>query len=528
MFAFDNTYAGLGEPFAIRQHPTLVREPRLLVFNHDLCALLGADPDRVRAQAADWFSGNRSIPGALPVATAYAGHQFGNFVPQLGDGRAVLLGEVIGADGLRRDLQLKGAGRTPFSRGGDGRAALGPVLREYVVSEAMHALGIPTTRALAAVLTGEPVFREEVLPGAVITRVASSHIRVGTFEFFAARGDVASLRTLLAYVADRHYPALAGGLAADAHDSALALALLEAVSARQAALVAQWMAVGFVHGVMNTDNCSIAGETIDYGPCAFMEAYDPATVFSSIDRHGRYAYANQAPIAQWNLARLAEALLPLIDPDQARAIELATEAVNAFQAQFAREWQARLGAKLGLWTMPGQGEAQMSSRGDLARDHAGAAGSQEFGAQPLPAAPDSAASDADADLMADWLALLQSNRIDWTNGHRALCAAAAGDDAPLRDQFVDLEAPLAWLARWRARVGVGSSLAAALRRANPACIPRNHVVEQMIAAATEGDVAPFERLQRALATPFDEQPGLDDLMRPAPDDAGRYVTFCGT
>ena len=508
-FRFDNSWAALGEPFAVRHNPALVREPRLLAFNRDLCALLGGDPDAVHAQAADWFSGNRSIPGALPVAAAYAGHQFGNFVPQLGDGRAVLLGEVIGSDGQRRDIQLKGAGRTPFSRGGDGRAALGPVLREYLVSEAMHALGVPTTRALAAVLTGEPVFREEVLPGAVITRVASSHIRVGSFEFLAARDDVASLRRLLDHVLARHYPHLA---AADAEPGDVALALLRAVAARQAALVAHWMAVGFVHGVMNTDNCSISGETIDYGPCAFMEAYDPATVFSSIDRHGRYAYANQPPIAQWNLARLAEALLPLIDTDQARAIDRATGVVNDFQGVFGLEWQNRLGAKLGLWTVVEEAAAA-------------AAG--------LPQAPATACDEADAQLMADWLALLQQHRVDWTHAHRALCHAAEGDEAPLRDQFVDREAPSAWLARWRDRLGGGTpraakDVAAAMRRVNPAYIPRNHAVEAMIAAATQGDMAPFERLQRALATPYDEQPDMVDLTRPAPTEAAPYRTFCGT
>ena len=548
MFAFDNSYAALGEPFAIRQHPTLVREPRLLAFNEALCTLLGADPAPVRPQAADWFSGNRSMPGALPVATAYAGHQFGNFVPQLGDGRAVLLGEVVGSDGQRRDLQLKGAGRTPFSRGGDGRAALGPVLREYLVSEAMHALGVPTTRALAAVLTGEPVFREEVLPGAVITRVASSHIRVGTFEFFAARDDAASLQRLLAYVVERHYPELgeAKPLRAPADttdpDPELAFALLERVAARQAALVAQWMAVGFVHGVMNTDNCSIAGETIDYGPCAFMEAYHPATVFSSIDRHGRYAYANQAPIAQWNLARLAEALLPLLGADQPGAIERATAVVQDFQGVFGLEWQNRLGAKLGLWHLPEHSPADPAGQGGAA----------------LPPAPISAATEDDAQLMADWLALLQAHRIDWTNAHRALCSAAEGEETPLRAQFVDREAPSVWLARWRSRVGVGPdaaqsgpagalpsegrgacdhalsshgrghAVATAMRRINPAYIPRNHAVEAMITAATGGDMAPFERLQRALATPFDEQPGRDDLTRPAPEDSTPYRTFCGT
>ncbi len=518
MFRFDNTYAALGRPFALPQQPTPVREPRLVAFNSALCALLGGDPPGVRAQAAEYFSGNRSIPGALPVAAAYAGHQFGNFVPQLGDGRAVLLGEVIGSDGQRRDIQLKGAGRTPFSRGGDGRAALGPVLREYLVSEAMHALGVPTTRALAAVLTGEPVFREDVLPGAVITRVASSHIRVGSFEFFAARDGVASLQRLLAYVVERHYPELGEAKPSRAPadttgpDPDLALALLERVSARQAALVAQWMAVGFVHGVMNTDNCSIAGETIDYGPCAFMEAYDPATVFSSIDRHGRYAYANQAPIAHWNLARLAEALLPLMGADQPRAIERATTVVQDFPGVFGLEWQARLGAKIGLWVLPGQVSEPDAGKG-------GATLSQP---------PVTAASDEDARLMADWLALLQAHRVDWTNAHRALCHAAEGDEAPLRDQFIDREAPSAWLARWRVRLRTESSLAAAMRRVNPAYIPRNHAVEAMIAAATGGDMAPFERLQRLLATPFDEQPGMEDLARPAPEGAGRYVTYCGT
>lgn len=480
---FDNTYAALGEPFVFRQQPTPVREPRLLAFNAALCATLGADPDVVRSNAATWFSGNRSVPGSMPVSTAYAGHQFGNFVPQLGDGRAILLGEVVGSDGRRRDIQLKGAGRTPFSRGGDGRAAIGPVLREYLVSEAMHALGIPTTRALAAVATGEPVFRDEVLPGAVITRVASSHIRVGTFEFFSARGDLSSLRRLAAHVIDRHDPELA-----DADTPVLAL--LQAVVARQAALVAQWMTVGFVHGVMNTDNCSIAGETIDYGPCAFMEAYDPATVFSSIDRRGRYAYGNQPLIAQWNLARLAEALLPLIHPDPAAAIEHATAAVTAFETLFAQAWKGRLSAKLGLGDEP------------------------------------------DAELMADWLDLLAEQRIDWTLAHRALSLVAEGDDAALRELFVDRDAPTAWLTSWKARVaggeGRGKAIAAALRSVNPVCIPRNQAVEAMVAAAEQGDLAPFERLRRALETPFEEPADAHELMRPAAEGSPPYVTFCGT
>lgn len=540
-FGFDNRYAALPGVFYAAQPPTPVRDPRLLALNAALAAELGLDVDALRTHGAELFSGNVLPADAIPIACAYAGHQFGQFVPQLGDGRAILLGDLLDRHGRRRDIQLKGSGPTPFSRRGDGRAALGPVLREYLVSEAMHALGVPTTRALAAVLTGEPVFRDEVLPGAVITRVASSHIRVGTFEFFAARDDLTSLQRLLDHVLERHDPHL---LAAENR----ALALLRAVVGRQAALVAQWMAVGFVHGVMNTDNCSIAGETIDYGPCAFMEAYDPATVFSSIDRHGRYAYANQAPIAQWNLARLAEALLPLIDPQQPRAVELATAVINDFQGIFGLHWQNRLGAKLGLWALPELADVGQQGPSQTPTDGAGSE---------LLAAPDTAASDDDAQLMADWLNLLYVHRVDWTNAHRALCAAAEGDETGLCDLFADRAMLSAWLGRWQKRVlgaegrsresasgGTqggssfaagghegredGRAIAATMRRVNPAYIPRNHAVEAMIDAAEQGDMAPFQRLQRALASPFYEQPGMDDLARPAPADADPYRTFCGT
>ncbi|MFN8991098.1 MAG: protein adenylyltransferase SelO, partial [Betaproteobacteria bacterium] len=350
---FQHSYRALPERFYAALAPTPVREPRLVAFNAPLARELGLDPGAVQPHAARIFSGNQLPPDASPLALAYAGHQFGHFVPQRGDGRAILLGELVDASGVRRDLQLKGAGRTPFSRGGDGRAALGPVLREYLVSEAMHALGIPTTRALAAVLTGEPVFRDDALPGAVLTRVAASHVRVGTFQYFAARGDTEGLRALADWVIARHYPE-----AAQADNPALAL--LAAVCERQAALVARWMMVGFVHGVMNTDNTTISGETIDYGPCAFMDAYHPETVFSSIDHQGRYAFANQPGIAQWNLTRLAECLLPLIEPDADRAVSLATEVIEAFAGRFQRHWTHGMRAKLGLATQE-EGDAALAS-----------------------------------------------------------------------------------------------------------------------------------------------------------------------
>src|SRR5580692_9850287 len=341
---FDNTYARLPERFYARVSPTPVATPRLVKLNLELARSLGLDPHALASeQGVQILAGNRVAEGSEPLALAYAGHQFGHFVPQLGDGRAILLGEVIDADGVRRDIQLKGSGPTPFSRRGDGRAALGPVLREYIVSEAMAALGIPTTRSLAAVITGESVVRERLLPGAVLTRVAASHIRVGTFQYFAARGDTEGVRRLADHVIGRHYPQLAD-VDRPYH------ALLEAVIGRQAELVARWLLVGFIHGVMNTDNTSISGETIDYGPCAFMDAYDPATVFSSIDEMGRYAYGNQPRIALWNLTRFAECLLPLFSDDQEKAIAEAQEALGNFAEKFDGAYQAGLREKLGLFT----------------------------------------------------------------------------------------------------------------------------------------------------------------------------------
>src|SRR6187455_1332066 len=342
----QNTYHALPSRFYARLAPVPVRDPRLVVFNARLAEELGVDPGALERQAATWFSGNQTPAGADPIALAYAGHQFGGFVPQLGDGRALLLGERVGRDGMRRDIQLKGSGRTPFSRNGDGRAALGPMLREYLVSEAMHALGVPTTRSLAVVTTGEQVVREYLVPGAVLTRVAASHIRVGTFEYFAARNDREAVSQLLDYVITRHYPE---ARSADVP----ALAVLEAVAQRQAALIADWMSVGFIHGVMNTDNMAISGETIDYGPCAFMDNYDANTVFSSIDHGGRYAYGNQPAIAQWNLARFAETLLPLLDSDHEKAIAIATEALGEYPAPFEGYWLAGMRKKLGLQSAEG-------------------------------------------------------------------------------------------------------------------------------------------------------------------------------
>jgi uncharacterized protein YdiU (UPF0061 family) len=487
-FAFDNSYARELPGFYVEWRPAAVPAPRLLKLNRALAWELGLDADAFDGETgAEIFAGNRVPEGASPLAQAYAGHQFGGFSPQLGDGRALLLGEVIDRHGRRRDIAFKGSGRTPFSRGGDGKAAIGPVLREYLLGEAMHALGIPTTRALAAVATGEPVYREETLPGAVLTRVAASHVRVGTFEFFAARGETERVRRLADYVIARHDPELAGR--GDRY-----LALLRAVSERQARLVAQWMNVGFIHGVMNTDNMTLSGETIDYGPCAFLEAYDPATVFSSIDRGGRYAYGNQPRIAQWNLARFAEALLPLVAPESERAVALATEVIDGFAEIFARERVAGQRRKLGL-----------------ASENAG-----------------------DAELADAWLALLAEQRVDLTLAWRRLADAAAGDPAALDALFED-RAPLdAWLARWRERCaaegGSDTARAASMRRASPFVVPRNHRVEEALAAAVaHGDLAPFDRLLAALEQPFEERPEHARYAEPAPREVtAGYKTFCGT
>jgi uncharacterized protein YdiU (UPF0061 family) len=487
--SFSNSYARLPERFFARLGPTPVARPRLIKFNDALASELGIDTGGLGPDAlAAIFAGNAPPPGAEPIAMAYAGHQFGHFVPRLGDGRAILLGEVLDRNGKRRDIQWKGAGRTPFSRRGDGRAALGPVLREYLVSEAMHALGIPTTRALAAVSTGEPVHRNQELPGAVFTRVASSHVRVGTFQYFAARGDVEAVRLLADYVIDRHYP--------DVVDAERPyLALLQAVVERQASLVARWMNVGFIHGVMNTDNTALSGETIDFGPCAFMDAYDPATVFSAIDEFGRYAYANQPAIAQWNLARFAETLLPIIDPDSARAAELASEAISGFAALFQAHWAAGMRDKLGI----------------------------------------SAAEDGDLDLVRAWLAAMHENGADFTLSFRRLCAAAVDEkaDAQVRALFTDPAAYDDWAPRWRSRLmREGRSpleRAQAMRRVNPAFIPRNHRVEQALDAAIErDDFSSFEELLTVLSRPYDDQEAFASYANPPRAEERVLQTFCGT
>jgi serine/tyrosine/threonine adenylyltransferase len=483
-FAFDNTYARELEGSYVPWKAAQVAQPRLVKLNRTLAEELRLDCGVLDSEeGARIFAGNEVPEGAMPLAQAYAGHQFGGFVPQLGDGRALLLGEVIDRNGHRRDIQLKGSGPTPFSRSGDGRAALGPVLREYLIGEAMHALGIPTTRALAAVLTGEPVYREIALPGAVLTRVAASHIRVGTFQFFAARGEQAKLRRLADYVIDRHYPELKDH--ADRY-----LGLLERVCERQAALVARWMHVGFIHGVMNTDNMAISGETIDYGPCAFMDRYDPATVFSSIDTHGRYAYANQPRIAHWNLARLAETILSLIDADGNRAVERATEVIDTFPQRYERHWLGGMRAKFGLVS----------------------------------------AEEADLNLATGFLAAMDGKKVDYTLAFRSLADAALGEEQPIRALFADPSAYDLWSQPWRARLAretaAPSERAHAMRRANPAFIPRNHRVEEALSAAVErGDYAPFETLLRILSRPFDDQPEFAEFAEPPPEGYGHYRTF---
>ncbi len=489
-FRFDNSYARTLGGFSVPWQAAPVPAPVLLKLNRALATEIGLNADALDGpMGAAIFSGNQLPEGATPIAQAYAGHQFGGFSPQLGDGRALLLGEVIDTRGRRRDIAFKGSGRTPFSRGGDGKAALGPVLREYLMGEAMHALGIPTTRALAVVATGEPVMRDTgPLPGAVLTRVAASHLRVGTFEFVATRGSTEQLRTLADYTIARHDPALAD-------QPQPYLALLRAVTARQAALVARWMGVGFIHGVMNTDNMTISGETIDYGPCAFMDAYDPATVFSSIDHQGRYAYGNQPAIAQWNLTRLAETLLPLLHDDADTAVAIATEVVRDFAAQYQQCWLAELRRKLGF-----------------------------EGAQP-----------DDERLAQDWLDLLQAQSVDFTQAFRQLTEyARTGNAAALRALFAE-PAPLdAWLARWHSRCAIGQGdrarRAETMRLANPVYIARNHLVEAALSAAVQDDdLAPFERLLAVLQRPFEVREGLQDYALPAPAEAMvGYRTFCGT
>ena len=498
-FRFDNSYARDLPGLYTAWKPAVAPAPSLLYLNRALAGELGLDASALGGPAgAALFAGNAVPEGAEPLAQAYAGHQFGGFSPQLGDGRALLLGELIDRQGRRRDIAFKGSGRTPYSRGGDGRAAVGPMLREVLIGGAMHALGIPTTRALAVAGTGEMVRREAAFPGAVLTRVAASHLRVGTFQYFASRGELDKLLRLADYSIARHDPALAGTPGRFA-------ALLRAVAERQAVLIAQWMNVGFIHGVMNTDNMTISGETIDYGPCAFMEAYDPATVFSSIDHGGRYAYGNQPAIARWNLARLAEALLPLMatGDEQAavqRAVAEVTAVIDAFPALYAQALLQGQRAKLGL----------QRAIDDI----------------------------ADAALAADWLALLQQHGVDFTLAWRRLADAAAGDANPVRALFAEAAAVNPWLTRWRERCdaedaggsGAGRTRAARMRAVNPWIIPRNHRVEEALAAASaQGDLAPFEALLSALQRPFEEDPALARYAEPAPAQVtAAYQTFCGT
>jgi len=495
-FRFDNTYARELVGFYTAWKPATAPAPRLLFLNGALALELGLDPAALSGLAgAELFAGNRVPEGAEPLAQAYAGHQFGGFSSQLGDGRALLLGEVHDRAGRRRDIALKGSGRTPFSRGGDGKAAVGPMLREVLMGEAMHALGIPTTRGLAVVASGELIQREQPLPGAVLTRVASSHLRVGTFEYFASRGDGVRLAQLADYTIARHDHALAG--LPDRH-----LGLLRAVASRQALLIAQWMNVGFIHGVMNTDNMALSGETIDYGPCAFLEAYDPAAVFSSIDRAGRYAYGNQPAIARWNLARFAETLVPLMvantddEAEVQQAVAAVTDVLNGFSALLQVALLQGQRAKLGL-----------------------------------PAVGDDA---SDGALASDWLALLKAHRVDFTLGWRRLANAVAGDLGPLQRLFAEPSVLEPWLARWQAKCsasgGSAHERAASMRRASPWLIPRNQRVEEALAAAqNDGALEPFERLLAALRRPFDELPEHALYAEPAPPAVtASYQTFCGT
>ncbi|WLR93618.1 protein adenylyltransferase SelO [Shinella zoogloeoides] len=531
--SFDNSYARLPDAFFAPVDPTPVEAPRLIKFNRALADELGLDADALERHGAGYFSGNVALPGGLPLAMAYAGHQFGQFVPRLGDGRAILLGEVIDRHGRRRDIQLKGAGQTPYSRRGDGRAALGPVLREYIVSEAMHALGIPTTRALAAVATGQPVYRDRVLPGAVFTRVAASHIRVGTFQFFAARGDTDNVRVLADHVIDRHYPELKGA-------DRPYLALIDAVAERQAALIAKWLGVGFIHGVMNTDNMTISGETIDFGPCAFMDRYDPRTVYSSIDQGGRYAFGNQPMIGQWNIARLAEAMLAILDDDQDKAVEAANEAVGRFMERFQAHWKTVIRGKIGL------GEEEQESDQALIRDLlvtlyeqkadytltfrrlADAAESQD----PSPTPPHKG----------EGLTQLHSSGHNSARSQPPAVSPLVGEMPAGRGGFTEagfanvMEDPAAlapWLAAWRARLAQDATSpqerAAAMRRVNPAFIPRNHKVEEALTAAVDhGDFSLFEALNDVLSKPYEDQPAFAAYALPPKPGEEITATFCGT
>jgi len=490
--AFDNSYARLPANFHAAAQPDPAASPRLIRFNDALAAELGLDVSHLDdAAKAAIFSGNVIPDGALPIALAYAGHQFGNFVPQLGDGRAILLGEVIDRSGQRRDIQLKGAGPTHFSRNGDGRAAIGPVLREYLVSEAMAALGVPTTRSLAAVTTGNIVYRETRLPGAVVTRVAASHIRVGTFQFFAARSDIDGLKALADHVIARHYPT-----AAEAENPYIAL--YEQIVSAQAELIARWMQLGFVHGVMNTDNMAVSGETIDYGPCAFLDEYNPAKVFSSIDRHGRYAFSNQPHIARWNLARLAETLLPFFDDDTDKAVAIVQEVLGTFLPQFEKAFLAGMQPKLGLTT----------------------------------------AREEDKALVRGLLETMAASGVDFTLTFRTLANDAglspdALERGETRKLFIDHHAFDGWARLWLDRLALETAPTterkALMNATNPKFIPRNHLVEELISAAVEkGDFAPFHEMLAVVARPFDEQPGMDRYAEPPAPEQRVLQTFCGT
>ena len=485
---FDNSFFRQLEGFHVPMRATPSPSPRLVRMNCELAAELGMRLDGVDPHVlASALSGTSPMAGSDPLAMVYAGHQFGGFSPQLGDGRALLLGEVIDTHGVRRDIHLKGSGRTPFSRGGDGKAVLGPVLREYLIGEAMYALGIPTTRALAAITTGEEVMREQPEPGAILVRVAQSHLRVGTFQYFAARGAHGQVRQLADYAIERHYPEL------EPSDDRYLLLFAE-VMQRQAFLVAQWMLVGFVHGVMNTDNMTISGETIDYGPCAFIDAFDQAAVFSSIDEGGRYAYGNQPGIAQWNLARFAETLVPLIDPDDAdKAVSKLTDTINRFPQLYVEAWLSGMRAKLGLTT----------------------------------------AREEDLSLAHDLIKAMDAQRVDFTLLFRRLAGAVQGDVEPARALFADPALFDGWHDRWNERIAVEGNVSsmervAAMNRVNPLYIVRNHKVEEALSAARRGDLAPFDRLLEAIGKPFEERPGFEEFAQPAPAGFGPYRTFCGT
>jgi uncharacterized protein YdiU (UPF0061 family) len=483
-FSFDNSFARSLHKFYVLCNAASAPSPKLLLFNYNLAKELGLEPSMLNSEAgSEIFSGNVIPEGAEPLAQVYAGHQFGGFSPQLGDGRALLLGEVIDTLGLRRDIQLKG---TPFSRGGDGKATLGPVLREYLIAESMHALGVPTTRALAAVTTGELVNRERPLPGAILTRVAASHIRIGTFQFFAARGDTDKVRELADYAIARHHPATPG------LDNPY-LAFFKSVTEAQAALVARWMSLGFIHGVMNTDNMTISGETIDYGPCAFMDTYSAETVFSSIDTHGRYAYGNQPSILSWNLARLAETLIPLVNSDKDEAVGLLTDAVQDVGRVYEFHWLNAMRSKIGLWTK----------------------------------------SPSDLELINDLLSLMEDSHADFTLVFRHLSKLLRGDSSQVRQHF-DISASFdAWSQRWQNRMKseniCDETRALAMDQTNPIYIPRNHKVEAALIAAVEhDDMKPFTRLLAVLSHPFDDVQGNEDYAIPGPQLATPYQTFCGT